>query len=663
MKDEQKTKEQLISELNELRQEIAESKKVETRVVGQDEDWQDQSEIFQSILDCIGDGVVVADKDGKFLLWNPVAKILAGMGPSDVDPDEWAEHYGIFLPDTVTPLPKSEIPLLRAIRGEVVDKKEVFLKNKNKPEGAWLCISARPLTSHNGIVRGGVCVFRDITDRKLTEEAIKNLARFPTENPNPIFRIAKDGRILYCNPAGQNLLHEWACKMDQLVAKDWQQVIENLHGANKEIERKCGDQTYSFMFMPVADADYVNVYGRDITERIQVQDALAEQAIRDTLTHLYNRRYFDHWMIQELSRANRNKKSVAILLCDLDRFKTINDTSGHQIGDEVLKRVAQSIQESTRGTDSVFRWGGDEFVVVLSDTTRDGILIAAERIRGGIHKLAEQGHFDLDLSIGISLYPQHANYLTKLIRIADQALYIAKKGGDKIHIGEEEYRLNENTIRVVFQPVMDIRMNQTLGYEALSRDAQEKISILDFFKKYQAIGKLNELKCLCYQLQMKKAREIGINKVFINVDFNVLRQLQPLPPPSNMEVVLEISEAEALHDFENRLAIAKEWREHGYKFAIDDFGAGFISLPFIARLIPDHIKLDRSTILQAVASKEFKRILKDLLVGLRKCSTDGIIAEGIESAKELEVVKDLGVYLVQGYLFGKPEELKRENIV
>ena len=90
--------------------------------------------------------------------------------------------------------------------------------------------------------------------------------------------------------------------------------------------------------------------------------------------------------------------------------------------------------------------------------------------------------------------------------------------------------------------------------------------------------------------------------------------------------------------------------------SIDDFGAGFISLPFIARLIPEHIKLDRSTILQAVESNRFRRILKDLLLGLRNCSTDGLIAEGIESAHELEVVRELGIYLVQGYLLGKPEE-------
>jgi EAL domain-containing protein (putative c-di-GMP-specific phosphodiesterase class I) len=178
------------------------------------------------------------------------------------------------------------------------------------------------------------------------------------------------------------------------------------------------------------------------------------------------------------------------------------------------------------------------------------------------------------------------------------------------------------------------------------------------FKKYQVIGLLDDLKYLCFTTQIRTAQTIGIKKVFINVDFKLLGKLQPSSVPTGLDIILEISEGEAVHDVENHLAIAKRWREYGYKFAIDDFGAGFISLPFIARLIPEHIKLDRSTILQAVESSRFRRILKDLLLGLRNCSTDGIIAEGIELPQELEVVKELGIYLVQGYLLGKPEEIR-----
>jgi diguanylate cyclase (GGDEF)-like protein/PAS domain S-box-containing protein len=394
-------------------------------------------------------------------------------------------------------------------------------------------------------------------------------------------------------------------------------------------------------------------------ERKHAEEILAEQAIRDVLTNLYNRRYFNHRIKEEVVRADRNKQEMALLMCDLEHFKAINDSRGHHVGDEVLRSVAQEIQQSTRGADLVFRWGGDEILVILSDTNREGVLIAADRIRKGVNKVGQQMNVELDISIGAVLYPEHGRTVDELVRLADRALYIAKKGGDKLHVGEEEYRLDKNTIKVEFQPVVDVGLNEVMGYEALSRDGQGRLSILELYKKYNAIGQLNELKCLCFRLQIKVAQEVGLKRVFINVDFNVLTEMDSLPKPSGMEIILEISELEALHDVENRLKIAERWRGRGYKFAIDDFGAGFISLPFVARLVPEYIKLDRSTMLQAVGSEKFFRFSKDLVQALRNYSTEGIIAEGIETDKELKVAKNLGIHLVQGFLLGRPQELKR----
>lgn len=403
------------------------------------------------------------------------------------------------------------------------------------------------------------------------------------------------------------------------------------------------------------------VFIRDMTERQRLEKALAEQAIRDSLTDLYNRRYFNERIQEEIARADRSVTSLGILLCDLDRFKAINEAKGHLVGDRILKAVGKGIQECTRGTDSVFRWGGDKYAVILSDTNRDGILIASERIRNGIHKIGRQNQLDLDVSIGVALYPEHGATAEEITRVADRALYIAKRGGDKIHIGEEEYHLDEHSIKVVFQPVVDVRSNQVLGYEALSRDARGRLSILELFKKYQAIGQLHELKSICFRAQIKTAQKIGLKRVFINVDFNVLGQPEMIPKPPGMEVVLEISELEAIHDIEKHLEITQKWREQGYKFAIDDFGAGFVSLPFIAHLIPDYIKVDRSTILQAVSYEKFRRFLKDLLLALRNYSSEGIIAEGIETERELQIAKEIEISLVQGFFLGKPQELKRSG--
>jgi len=295
-------------------------------------------------------------------------------------------------------------------------------------------------------------------------------------------------------------------------------------------------------------------------QRREAEESLAEQAIRDTLTQLYNRRYFDDRMGAEIARANRLNSPLALLLCDLDRFKDVNDTHGHQTGDKILKEVANRIQASVRGSDIVFRWGGDEIVVILPETSRDVVLVVADRIRAGIRKISGENRLNLDLSIGVAIYPEHAGSIDELIRLADRALYIAKKGGDKVHIGEEEYDLSENSIKVVFQPIFDIRSGAIFGYEALSRDPSGKLGILQLFQRYQAIGKLGDLKRICFRSQLKRAGELGLERVFVNIDFDLFKQIDDAPSPDRCGVILEISELEAIHDVENRIKMTRGWR-------------------------------------------------------------------------------------------------------
>ena len=515
---------------------------------------------------------------------------------------------------------------------------------------------------------GRVWSFRDVTKHTRAEETLAQLASFPELDPQPIIEVDLNGMIHYLNPKAARSIPDIA---ERGFNHPFLSGLDALASSLREENRTCvreiqvGDVWYEQVTHYVEKYDRIRVYARDITDRKQAVEALEEQAVRDSLTGLYNRRNFDTRFREEIARAERNRYKLAVLLCDLDRFKTVNDTQGHEMGDKLLKVVVKSIQEATRGTDLVFRWGGDEFVVILNNTTRDGVLIVSERIREKIQKTKEFTQVMLDLSIGVAFYPEHGSSPDELMRIADTALYIAKKGGDKTHIGVEEYRLDDRAIKVVFQPVVSVQSirkigtEQVLGYEALSRDPEGKRTILDLFAKYRAIGKLLDLKCLCFKSQIKAAQEVGMERVFINVDFNVLSQVDLIPKPRNMEIILEISELEAIHDVENRLNIAQKWREQGYKFAIDDFGAGFISLPFIARLVPEYIKMDRSTLLQAVSSEPFKEFMIGIIFGLKNYSTEGIIAEGVETEEELKVVKEMGIFLVQGYLFGKPEEMKK----
>jgi diguanylate cyclase (GGDEF)-like protein len=390
---------------------------------------------------------------------------------------------------------------------------------------------------------------------------------------------------------------------------------------------------------------------------VKMRGTLERKAIRDDLTDLYNRPYFTRRFMEEISRSARSGNVLALLICDIDHFKVINDSHGHEFGDDVLLEVATSIKSSTRGSDLVARWGGDEIIIALTPSSREGVLIAAERIQKNVFKVATEKNIELDISIGIAFYPEHGTTVDELVQMADRALYIAKKGGDKIHVGEEEYRLDEQAVYVVFQPVIDIRTQGISGYEALSRDPQGKLSILELFKKYEAVGQLGELKNLCFKMQLQAAEAAGLKKVFINVDFNMLNRMEPISKPPGMEVILEISEKEALIDIKSHLKTAMQWKDRGFKFAIDDFGGGFISLPFISQLIPDYIKMDRETILQSVSSDKFKSFLTDIVLAMRNYSRDGIIAEGVETEAEYQIVKEIGSDHVQGFLLGKPARI------
>ena len=387
------------------------------------------------------------------------------------------------------------------------------------------------------------------------------------------------------------------------------------------------------------------------------QSQLRKQAIRDPLTDLYNRRHFAERMKEEIARAQREKHLMVVLLCDLDCFKQVNDSRGHQVGDAVLKATVEGIRDSTRGTDLVFRWGGDEFVVVLPKSSREGALIVAKRIRQAVLDTASRFELQFDASIGLALYPEHGRDEDELMRVADKALYIAKRHGEKTQVGEEEYRLNSDSIRVVFQPVVELPSGRVLGYEALTRDPHGKLSPLQMFEKYGAVGRLGELKRIIFEHQLRTAKELGLERVFVNADFQLLSELDRVSIPDCMDVVVELSEREALDDLEELLGVAQRWRDKGCQFAIDDFGAGFISLPFLAMLVPEYVKVDRSTLLKAASSGQFMGFLKSLVRAVRTYATAGVIAEGIEKQEELQTAQDLGISLGQGFLLGMPEEM------
>jgi diguanylate cyclase (GGDEF)-like protein len=389
----------------------------------------------------------------------------------------------------------------------------------------------------------------------------------------------------------------------------------------------------------------------------RVRRIFEAQAVRDSLTGLLNRQSFPDQVRREMALTDRRGATMGLLLCDLDDFKRINDTFGHLAGDRVLKRVGLAVLSATRGSDLVFRWGGDEIVTLLSPTARDGAMAAAQRVRSEVRAVSQSLGYDLDISIGLAFYPEHGATIEELLRLADRALYIAKGSSNKIHIGEEQLPVDDTAVKLVFQPVVDSTSRAVIGYEALGRDPAGGSGAEALFRRYAATGQLTDLKRMLFERQVREADRLGLGRVFVNVDLELLSSVETMPCPQGLEVVLEIPETETTKATADSLAVIGEWRRLGFKIAIDDFGSGFVSLPFLARLLPDFIKMDKGAMHESGDSERFSSFMKDLVTAMRHYSREGIIAEGIETEQEFQLARLVGVDQVQGNLTGRPEVL------
>ena len=405
--------------------------------------------------------------------------------------------------------------------------------------------------------------------------------------------------------------------------------------------------------------DRLSQFATEAVIAIQKHKALAQikhLSSRDPLTGLYNRGQLGAQLKEAIRIADMEKNSIALMVCDLDQFKEVNARFGHQYGDQVLKimadRVTAAVEKENGGEMAplLFRSGVDEITVLINNANHEKIMQKASRIRKAVQDGSAEAAFPLDISIGAALYPTECRTQDEMMTLANKSLLIAKKNDRKICIGSPDSFNHSNQIHTLFEPIVHLDQNMVVGFEALSRDADGKFNIIDLFKQYAVLGQLAEIKNTCFINQLEMAKALNLQRVFLNVDSALISQCGWVQKPPHIDVVLEISESESLQDFAGYLKIAKKWKEKGFKFAIDDFGAGFISLPFIFKLNPDYIKIDRSVILQAVSSIHFRAFLKSIVVALQKDQAISIIAEGIETEEELQMTREIGIPLIQGFL-------------
>lgn len=428
----------------------------------------------------------------------------------------------------------------------------------------------------------------------------------------------------------------------------------------------------------------------DISERREAERRVLHAARHDPLTGLPNRALVYELGAQLLASAKRHGDRIAILFFDLDRFKPINDTHGHTIGDRMLQQVGQRLKDGLRGNDLVGRLGGDEFVAILADIrTDDAVLHMATQL---LHTLREPYRIDtLDLktspSIGISIYPEDGDELDMLIRHADAAMYHAKNAGrnrcqfftQEIYLHARQtfdleqrlrHSIAESDFELVYQPFIDLSHRRFVGVEALLRwrggptapGAQER-----FIAAAERIGLITVLGDWVLQeacRQHEKWRELGLPAIRMAVNVSPVQfreknfseraaciiRRSGIPPGC---IEFEVTESAVMSDVEDAAKMLERLKGDGVSIALDDFGTGYSSLSYLSQFPINKLKIDKSFI-HNIDTDPRSLAIAETVIALGKKLGMTVIAEGIESQAGIKLLADIGCDLGQGFFISKP---------
>jgi diguanylate cyclase (GGDEF)-like protein/PAS domain S-box-containing protein len=429
---------------------------------------------------------------------------------------------------------------------------------------------------------------------------------------------------------------------------------------------------------------------RDVRERKAFEQRLHHAAFHDALTGLPNRALFEDRVRHALAVARRSGALVAVLFVDLDDFKTVNDSLGHQVGDELLRMTASRLDASLRGSDTAARLGGDEFAVLVEGVVGDGDVIqVADRIHEALDQAFVIGDEELFVRASIGIATHEGEQLDQeLLRNADTAMYAAKASGKGRHqifhpimhdtakkrlqlTGDLRRAVDRNEFTVDYQPLVDLSDGRVLGAEALVRwehPTYGRIAPSDFIPLAEETGLINAvgdfvLREACRQAKLWQDTENGPTYVSVNLSPRQFRppgalveQVTRLTREAGLDpscLLLEITESVLMNDREHAATDLQALRELGVRVAIDDFGTGYSSLAYLRDFPIDIVKMDRSFV-QELGNGRADDALVRSVVELGDALNMQIVAEGIEEVAQLDSLRDLHCAIGQGYYFSEP---------
>lgn len=468
-----------------------------------------------------------------------------------------------------------------------------------------------------------------------------------------------------------------------------------VHQSEQQCFKKNGDllwimSTLSLIRDNEGKPIYFIIQVQDITLQKKAEERLKHMAYHDPLTGLANRNKLEQFINHMLASARRHQQSFALLFFDLDRFKNINDTIGHEAGDLLLQIIAERLRSTVRGTDLVARLGGDEFVLVITDVKKtEAVALISQKILESIMKVIviKGQEIYITTSIGISLYPYDGQNMQTLMKNADLALYRAKEHGrnnyqfytlemtskaqEKLSLQNAlGHALAKNEFVLHYQPKMEIATRRITGVEALLRWKNKDYGmispneIISLAEETGLIIPVSEwvLKTACTQL--KRWHDMGMTSLTVSVNCSA-RQFKQSTfvddiisalkqaglPPQALEI--EITEGTIMQDPENNLRVLYALKEVGVKIAIDDFGTGYWSLSNLRQLSVDKIKIDKTFIKQIPNDETSEAIASAIITMVKKIGIQSI-AEGVETREQFDFLAREGCTEIQGYYLTQP---------
>ncbi len=577
-------------------------------------------------------------------------------------------------------------------------------------DAVWASVNISVITDAEGKPLHCLAYIRDITEQKHAEEELRLAARVFESSAEAIMILDSEKRIVNINGAFSEIT---GYRRDEAIAHSprlldsgrhseeffhhmWERVGHHGQWQGELWGRRRNGQVFPALLNMGSVLDdegrvinYVGIF-RDITEIKQSQDQLERLANYDSLTRLPNRNLFYDRLKHGVDRARRAKKRVAILFVDLDNFKVINDTLGHDAGDELLKKVADRLEHSIRTEDTVARMGGDEFIILLEEA-EDIAAVAetARRINNSLFiPMRIHGEtVDITGSIGISVYPDDGEDIAVLLKNADTAMYVAKAEGrnnyrfftggmnqkavERLSIESALRRaLERDEFFLVYQPQIEVSSGAEIALEAAIRWNHPEHGVLSpdrFIPIAEATGLIDAigdwvLHKVCRQIFTWNQTGSIRHRVAINLSARQFRQPRIAEniiaaiqghgvQPGDLE--LELTETAVMQDPEATFRILCTLKEAGVHITIDDFGVGYSSLFYLKRFPIDKLKLDMSFVHDVVSDPDDAAISNAIIVMAHSLNIE-VIAEGVETQEQLDFFVSHGCDGLQGFLVSPP---------